>query len=135
VRWGGPDWIGADEIAALVVVAAILWSAGKLFQESVSELMDVQADEETVNAIRTEALAQAGVQGIEKLWVRKSGLELFVDIHVEVAAQLSVSEGHEIGHRVKDRLRAKFPILRDVLVHLEPWRGDLEPGGEPKQPA
>jgi cation diffusion facilitator family transporter len=121
VRWGGPAWIGADEIAALVVVAAILASAGKLFLESVSELMDVQADEETVQAIRTAALATDGVRGIEKLWVRKSGLELFADIHVEVAATLTVAEGHEIGHRVKDHLRTKFPILRDVLVHLEPW--------------
>lgn len=122
VRWGGAQWISADEFAALVVAAAIIWSAGKLFLESVSELMDVQADEETVATIRTAALSQPGVKGIEKLWVRKSGLELFADIHVEVDPLLSVAEGHAIGHAVKDALRAKFPILRDVLVHLEPWR-------------
>jgi divalent metal cation (Fe/Co/Zn/Cd) transporter len=25
-----------------------------------------------------------------------------------------------LGHRVKDRLLAHFPAIRDVLVHLEP---------------
>ena len=98
VKFGGPAWIGADEIAALVVVATIMWSTGKLFFQSVSELMDVQADSETVAAIRNEAMAQAGVKGIEKLFVRKSGLELFVDIHVEVDGAMSVADGHLIGH-------------------------------------
>ncbi len=121
VKFGGPAWVGADELAALVVVAAIVWSTGKLFLGSVSELMDVQADAETVAAIRHEALAQVGVKGIEKLFVRKSGLELFVDIHVEVDGALSVAAGHLIGHQVQDALRTKFPIVKGVLVHLEPW--------------
>jgi cation diffusion facilitator family transporter len=121
VKFGGPAWIGADELAALVVVAAIVWSTGKLFFNSVSELMDVQADSETVAAIRNEAMAQTGVKGIEKLFVRKSGLELFVDIHVEVDGALSVAAGHLIGHQVQDALRTRFPIVKGVLVHLEPW--------------
>jgi cation diffusion facilitator family transporter len=123
VRWGGPAWIAADEVAALVVVRAILWSATKLFRQSVSELMDMQADAETVDSIRKLALCQSGVKGIEKLWVRKSELELFVDIHVEVDAGIPVGEGHAIGHQVKDALKHRFPILREVLVHLEPWEG------------
>jgi divalent metal cation (Fe/Co/Zn/Cd) transporter len=55
------------------------------------------------------------------LWVRKSGLEYFADIHIEVDARLTVDEGHRIGHQVKDRLIKQFPMLRDVLVHLEPY--------------
>jgi divalent metal cation (Fe/Co/Zn/Cd) transporter len=58
---------------------------------------------------------------VETLWVRKSGLEYFADIHIEVDPQLSVAQGHRIGHQVKDRLRSEFASLRDVLVHLEPF--------------
>jgi len=43
------------------------------------------------------------------------------DIHIEVASQLTVAEGHGIGHVVKDQLLSEFPNLRDVLVHLEPY--------------
>ena len=110
----------ADEAAALVVVAMILASGMLLFRSSASELMDAQAAGELVERIRVAALAESAVLGVEKLWVRKSGLEYFADIHIEVDPDLTVAEGHRIGHRVKDRLLAHFPILRDVLVHLEP---------------
>src|SRR5436190_5593698 len=44
VRWGDGQWMWADEAAALVVVGAILFSSLRLYRESASELMDVQAD-------------------------------------------------------------------------------------------
>ncbi len=122
VRWGGPAWVGADEVAALVVVLAILWSAGTLFIKGVRELMDLQADDDMVAAVRAKTLAVPDVRGVEKLRVRKSGLEYFADIHLEVDPQISVEAGHRIGHRVKDQLLADFPLLRDVLIHLEPAR-------------
>lgn len=120
VRTGGPAWHGADHIAALVVVAAIIWSGIQLFRSSASELMDVQAERAFTQQIREAAEAVPEVQAVEKLWVRKSGLEYFVDIHIEVDPHMTVEEGHRIGHIVKDQLIARYPVLRDVLVHLEP---------------
>jgi cation diffusion facilitator family transporter len=120
IRLGGQQFIWADEAASLVVVAVIVWSGIRLFRSSASELMDVQADPEFVRQIRTLAMDVAGVEEVETLWVRKSGLEYFADIHIEVDQRLTVEKGHLIGHQVKDRLLLKFPNLRDVLVHLEP---------------
>jgi cation diffusion facilitator family transporter len=121
VRWGGESWSWADEGAALFVVTVIIWSGIKLFRSSASELMDVQARPQLLDDIRRVAASVPSVQGIETLWVRKSGLEYFADIHIEVDPHLTVAEGHAIGHTVKDRLLARFPELRDVLVHLEPY--------------
>lgn len=126
-RHGGPDWSWADEAASLVVVAAIVGSGAQLFRSSASELMDVQADPEFVRQIRIEASEVAGVEDVETLWVRKSGLEFFADIHIEVDQDLTVAEGHRIGHQVKDHLRSRFPSLRDVLVHLEPYPHTHDP--------
>lgn len=114
-------WIGADEVAALVVVAAILVSGFFLFRNSCSELMDLQAPDELLDRIRSQAQQVEGVCAVEKLWVRKSGLEYFVDIHIQVDARMTVEQGHQIGHHVKDQLVAGFPAVRDVLVHLEPF--------------
>jgi divalent metal cation (Fe/Co/Zn/Cd) transporter len=74
------------------------------------------------------------VLGVEKLWIRKSGLEYLAEIHVEVAPDRTVSDGHRIGHDVQDRLQARFPRLRHVLVHLEPHGGDSAslPGNAPQ---
>ncbi|MBD3674995.1 MAG: cation transporter [Planctomycetaceae bacterium] len=121
IRVGGSGYIWADEVASLVVVAAIVWSGVKLFRSSASELMDAQADVDFVGRIKAVAMSVAGVEDVETLWVRKSGLEYFADIHIEVDQHLTVAEGHRIGHLVKDRLLDEFSNLRDVLVHLEPF--------------
>jgi cation diffusion facilitator family transporter len=127
VYWGGPRYFWADEAAAIVVVGAVVWAGVELFLNSASELMDRQASKGLVNTIRQTALDVPGVQGVEKLWVRKSGLEYFADIHIEVDPHISVAEGHRIGHVVKDRLLEQFAVLRDVLVHLEPHPHPREP--------
>lgn len=120
IRIGGERYIWADEVASFAVVLAITFTGVRLFRESASELMDPQAEPSFVARLRLSALEIAGVEGVEKLWVRKSGLEFFADIHIEVDPHMSVAEGHRIGHEVKDRLLSAFPTLRDVLVHLEP---------------
>lgn len=120
----GPAWSAADEIASLVVAAFIVVTGLHLIRQSANELMDLQADDEFVREIRSVAAAVPQVKEVEKLRVRKSGLEYFVDIHVNVDPTLSVEVGHRIGHQVKDTLRQKLPMLRDVLVHLEPYHAD-----------
>ena len=123
VRTAGPQYIWADEAAALVVVVAILWTGTRLLSQCTHELLDPQADAAIVDAIRKLALEVAGVADVEKLWVRKTGLELLVDIHIEVDPTMTVEAGHSIGHDVKDRIVRSLPAVRDVLVHLEPYRG------------
>ncbi len=120
VRFGGESFHWADDVAALVVVGAIIYSGVTLFRTSASELMDVQASPELLAEIRRVAAAVPEVRGVETLWVRKSGLEYFADIHIEVDPNMQVSQGHAVSHAVKDRLMAEFSVLRDVLVHLEP---------------
>lgn len=124
VRWAGPAYIWADEAAALIVVAAILWTGGRLLRQSTSELLDPLADAEVVQAIRDLAAEVPGVRAVEKLWVRKTGIEHLVDIHIQVDAQLTVDEGHRIGHAVKHQLIHQVATVRDVLVHLEPFPHD-----------
>jgi cation diffusion facilitator family transporter len=120
VRLAGPSFRAVDPLAALLVVAVILWSGAKLLWASSQELMDAQADQSFVDQIRAAAAAVPGVKNIDKLWVRKSGLEYLVDIHIQVPADLTVAEGHRVSHLVKDTLLDHFTNLRDVLVHLEP---------------
>lgn len=121
--WGGPSLRWADHAAALAVAATVLWVGGVLLYDNAQGLMDRQADPEVVDAVRREALAVGGVLGVEKLRVRRAGLEYLVDIHVEVDPDQSVRSGHDIAHAVKDRvIRSAGPVVRDVLVHIEPHR-------------
>jgi divalent metal cation (Fe/Co/Zn/Cd) transporter len=47
-------------------------------------------------------------------------MKYLVDMHVVVNGNLSVMEGHDISHRVKDAVRASLPEVSDVLIHIEP---------------
>ena len=119
----GPFGPFVDPIAALCVCGLLILTSAKMFLSIATELMDQQADPETVAEVRKVASEVERVKEIEKLRVRKSGLEYFIEIHVQVDGQLTVDQGHRIGHEVKDRLLAKMPRVRDVHLHVEPWSG------------
>jgi divalent metal cation (Fe/Co/Zn/Cd) transporter len=70
--------------------------------------------------IRRTAAQVPRVAALEKCFVRKMGFEYYVDIHVEVDGNLTVREGHEIAHHVKETIRRANPRVADVLVHIEP---------------
>lgn len=120
VKWGGPQWHAADHVAALGVALVILIGAGSLFWQNLQELMDRQAGPDMLQAVRRLASEIPGVRGVEKLLVRKTGIEYLVDIHVEVDPNITVREGHQIAHAVKDRILGQMVPIKDVLVHIEP---------------
>jgi divalent metal cation (Fe/Co/Zn/Cd) transporter len=63
--------------------------------------------------------------------MRKVGLEYLVDIHIKVDPGETVETGHAIAHAVKDRLIGQVTAIRDVLVHVEPYKVSAEISGEP----
>lgn len=117
---GGPAYAVADDIAALVAAGIIAFNGWRLWRSARDELMDAAPDEQVVAEIRAVAGSVAGVAGVEKCFVRKMGPSRFVDIHVEVAPELTVRRAHEIAHEVKAALRRQRPEIADVLVHVEP---------------
>jgi cation diffusion facilitator family transporter len=117
---GGEPFHAADHVAAILVALVILWAGGHLFYHSLHELMDRQADPDLLAKLRREAEEVAGVVRVEKLLARKTGLEYLVDIHVEVDPEVSVRQGHAIGHTVKARIMDRNVTVKDVLVHIEP---------------
>ena len=43
-----------------------------------------------------------------------------VDLHALVDAKITVKQGHDISHVLKDTLKNKIPQLGNVLIHIEP---------------
>jgi len=116
----GPGYEAADDWAALFAAAIIAFNGLSLLRTSWREIMDISPPETVLNDIRSIAAKVEGVVGIDLLRVRKSGLGLWVDIHVEVPGDLPVREGHAIAHRVKDALLASSHRVMDALVHIGP---------------
>jgi len=118
---GGRGYEGADDWAALAASALIFYNAIVILRPALSEIMDAAPSNEIVGKVKEIAGAVPMVKGIEKCYVRKMGFDYYVDIHIEVDGQLSVTEGHRIAHLVKDALLESELRVINVLVHVEPF--------------
>ena len=118
---GGPRWHWADEAAALVVALLIIYMAWDIFKKAAAGLMDAQSSPVVREKIKTVVCGVEGVKDVEKIFARQSGLDLLIDIHVEVDENMTVRESHRIATQVKDRLIHDIPQVTHVLVHIEPY--------------
>jgi cation diffusion facilitator family transporter len=117
---GGDGYESADAWAALFACAIIFYNGFRLIRPALDEVMDAAVPQTTEIELRKIAADVPEVVRIEKCRIRKSGTGLMMDLHVVVHAQISVRQGHAIGHVVKDRLLASPIGVRDVIVHIEP---------------
>jgi cation diffusion facilitator family transporter len=116
----GEGYEAADDWAALLACAVITFNGAGIFHRALGDVMDTAVPLEFENAVRAVAAAVAGVSGLDKCRVRKSGLSHLVDIHVVVNPRLTVYEGHKIAHAVQDALLRSPLHISDVSVHIEP---------------
>jgi cation diffusion facilitator family transporter len=122
---GGPAYAAADDWAALVACGLIAYNGVRVTKQALGDIMDLAVPDSVEAEIRRAALAVPEVRGLDKCRVRRSGLSLLVEIHVEVDPELTVQRGHDIGGAVKHALlEAPFRIT-DVVVHIEPYKNDL----------
>ena len=117
---GGKGYERADDWAALAACAVIGFNGVRLFRTALSEILDVAVAENVETEVRNTSGAIEGVRAIDKCRIRKSGLGYFIEIHVVVDGDISVRQGHAIGHQVKDALLASDLGILDVTVHVEP---------------
>jgi cation diffusion facilitator family transporter len=117
---GGPGWESADDWAALLASGIIAFNAYLLVKPAIQELGDALPGTRITQQIQPVAATVPGVIEVEKCFVRKMGFDYYVDLHVVVEGDLPVRRGHEIAHQVKDAIQSAYPMVADVLVHIEP---------------
>lgn len=117
---GGPRYVRGDAWAALFACVVIVGNGVRLLRRALDDVMDSAPPPEIDEQIRRIAASVRDVVAIEKCRVRRSGLSLLVDIHVEVDGDLTVRRGHEIAHEVKQSLVDADLSILDATVHIEP---------------
>ena len=119
--FGGPKWRFLDHLAAFAVAIIILHVSLKMFRTTWRELMDTMPPGDVIEKLRRSAGKVASVKGIEKIVARKSGLDLLIDIHVQVDPNMTVDKSHHVGQHVRDKIQSEIPNAKNVLVHIEPY--------------
>lgn len=116
----GKGYESADDWAALFAAGFIFYNSYKIFRPALGEIMDEHLNEDLILEIRKVAQQVKGIVNTEKCFIRKAGMKYHVDLHAIVNANITVREGHEISHLLKDTLRNEIPDLGHVLIHIEP---------------
>ncbi len=121
---GGPHWlIRADAGAALGVAAIVIWISIRLGRRTIDDLLDRISP-----ALHDEVVAAAqvpGVLAVERVRMRRSGPELFVDLTLSADRNASLEEAHEVATRAEDAIRRVRPGA-DVVVHIDPGGSEQE---------
>jgi len=117
---GGTGYEEADDYAALCASIIIIYNAYRMFKPALFEVMDTAPSREVIQNFIDTSLTVEGVVAIDKCFARKMGFEYYIDMHVIVDGNISVYQGHEISHKVKEKLMETFPAISNVLIHIEP---------------
>lgn len=115
-RYGWPQ---SDAIFGIVIAFYILWSAFSVGRESVAILMDKELSEEITEQMLVVARAIPDVMGVHDLKTRKSGTHWFIQLHVELSAQMSLDDAHNHCLAVRSALQERWPQA-DVTIHADP---------------
>jgi cation diffusion facilitator family transporter len=109
-----------DPILAALVALNILWAGWGLMKESLSGLMDEAIPPATLGAIR-KIISTESVGAIEAhdLRTRRAGRMTFIDFHLVVSGDTTVSAAHEICDNLERAIRQEIGEAL-ITIHVEP---------------
>lgn len=113
---GGAGFPLIDPVVALSIGGVVAWRGWGVVRGATEVLTDAAAVD--IDAIRAAALTVAGVRNCHAVRSRGEAGHVRVDLHVHVAPDLTIVEGHRISEAVATRVRQLDPGIAEVLVHL-----------------
>ena len=112
-----------EAVVTLLVSVLIIRLGFTFCRRGLGELVDTAPEEALLEKIKAAATETPGVEGLHCLRARQFGSEVHVELHIGVDENLRVSQGHAVAREVKQSLLRTFPVIRHVLVHVNPLPG------------
>ena len=113
-------WAILDPLMAGLVGVNILWSGWRVMMESMSGLLDESVPDATLAEVR-EIISVEAVGAVEAhdLRTRHAGIATFIEFHLVVPGDLTVTAAHEMCDRIEAVLKARISGCV-VTIHVEP---------------
>ena len=112
-------WGLADPIIGIAIAGVIIHAAVRVALNAIQQLMDRELPEEDRARIRRIVLEHPDVLDCHDLRTRRSGIDSFIQVHVEMDRTLTLLRAHEISDDVEARIREAFPHA-EVIIHADP---------------
>lgn len=109
---------GIDSLVALLAACVMVFGASHIGKSAWDALMDRSADAEMIRELEEMTRNWPGVRGFHDLKSRTAGSRVFVNLHIELDGDQSLTEAHAIGAGLRRAMRERFPEL-DVIIHKD----------------
>jgi len=119
-----------DPMAGFIVTLFIFRMGIKVLRPALRELMDTSLPEDLIEEIRKTALSAEGVRKVDEIKTRRIGWRNSIDLSVEIDANLSIEEGHEISNQIEKLLLENIRNIGNIMVHVNPGIEDREEKGK-----
>jgi len=76
-------------------------------------------EESVWNLVKDIAEGTPGSRGVHNIHIQRISGKLCVDLHLEVSANMTVKQAHEVADEVEKRIKAASLDVSDITVHIE----------------
>lgn len=112
-------WRLADPLFGFAIAAWLMYGAWSAASHSVDQLMDREWPLGEREAFIAAAQEYPELAGLHDLRTRTSGAHRFVQFHVWVPGDWTVTEAHQRMDAVEEKLQQRFPGC-EIIIHLDP---------------
>jgi ferrous-iron efflux pump FieF len=116
-QWTGLDWF--DPAFALAIAAGLVVTAFRIAFQALHILMDHELPDEDRAKIKAIVEAQSAVHGLHDMRTRSDSDRIFIELHVEMDAQMSLRDAHAVSDIIVQEVCKIFPNA-DVIIHQDP---------------
>lgn len=111
----------ADAAASIIVAVFIFRLAKKLIVSSVDILMEKNVDENIIEQYKTVLDRFGEVKRIDRIRARTHGHYILLDLRISLDHSLTIKQGHDIAHEIKNNIEERFPEVTEVFIHINPY--------------
>jgi cation diffusion facilitator family transporter len=111
-------FIYLDGIVGLLIGAYIIYLGWDIAKKSIDQLLGESADESLISEITNIVMQEDKVKNIHDLIVHQYGEQKLLSLHMEIPADITLSEAHTIADSVENTIEEKLNIY--TTIHLDP---------------
>ncbi len=111
-----------DCIVAVLIAIYIFKTSYEIGRCSFDILMDRELPDTIADQIKALAWQHPSVRGVHDLRTRSSGQHTFIQMHLDLDANLTLHDSHEISEDIEQKVIAMFPDA-DIIIHQDPYYG------------
>lgn len=110
-----------DSVACIVICLFIFKASIQIFIDAIKKMTDEACDEKTEEEIKNFISSFEGVLRVDNLMTRLFGNRIYVIAEIACDADLPLIEAHTIAEAVHSGIENKFPAVKHVTVHVNPF--------------